>query len=136
VGKNGNIKTKLAIAKEAIWLLDQAQERRNPSNAEVDFRGRIKEIYLGLLAMEKIRARQRARLTNVKFGDVSSKLFYLRVNSRKRKKHWFLSMRKKQKRQKDISAKCSALSDQDSSQLGGGEGGTKLSFLRPSRPRD
>jgi hypothetical protein len=87
VGKNGNIKTKLAIAKEAIWLLDQAQERRNLSNAEVDLRGRIKEIYLGLIAMEKIRARQRARLTNVKFGDVSSKLFYLRANSRKRKKH-------------------------------------------------
>jgi hypothetical protein len=37
--------------------------------------------------MEKIRVRQRVRLTNVKFGDVSSKLFYLRANGRKRKKH-------------------------------------------------
>jgi hypothetical protein len=37
--------------------------------------------------MEKVRTHQRARLTNVKFGDVSSKLFYLRANGRKRKKH-------------------------------------------------
>jgi Zn-finger nucleic acid-binding protein len=82
-----NIKMKLAIAKETIWLPHQAQERRNLSNAEVDVCGRIKEIYLGRLAMEKIRARQRARLTNAKFGDVSSKLFYLSANGRKSKKH-------------------------------------------------
>jgi hypothetical protein len=53
----------------------------------VDFRLRLKEAYLGLLTMEMIRAHQRARLTNIKYGDVNSKLFYLRANGRKRKKH-------------------------------------------------
>jgi hypothetical protein len=37
--------------------------------------------------MEKVRAHQRARLTNVKYDDVSSKLFYLKANGRKREKH-------------------------------------------------
>jgi hypothetical protein len=49
----------------------------------VDFRLRLKEAYLGLLTMEMIRAHQRARLTNIKYGDVNSKLFYLRANGRK-----------------------------------------------------
>jgi hypothetical protein len=83
----GNIKNKLSIAKETIWLLDQAQERMSLSNDEVEFRRRIKYIYLGLLAIEKIKARQRAWLTNIKYGDVSSKLFFLRANGRKIKKH-------------------------------------------------
>jgi hypothetical protein len=55
----GNIKCKLSIAKETIWLLDQAQER-SLSNEEVEFQKRIKYIYLGLLAIEKIKAQQRA----------------------------------------------------------------------------
>jgi hypothetical protein len=73
----------LSIAKEMIWLLDQAQERRSLSNHEVEFRKRIKDIYLGLLEIEKIKAQQRAQLTNIKFGDVISKLFFLRANGRK-----------------------------------------------------
>jgi hypothetical protein len=82
-----------AVAKEAIWLLDQAQEHRSLSQAEVEFRARLKETYLGLLTMEKIRARQMARLTNITYGGVNSKLFYLRANGRKRKKHiWILQM--------------------------------------------
>jgi hypothetical protein len=53
----------------------------------VDFRTRLKETYLGLLTMKKIKARQRARLINIKYGDVISKLFHLRVNGRRCKKH-------------------------------------------------
>jgi hypothetical protein len=34
-----------------------------------------------------VRARQRARPINIKYGDANSKLFYLRANGRKRKKH-------------------------------------------------
>jgi hypothetical protein len=51
------MKSQLAIAKETIRLLDQTQERRSLSNTEMEFRGRIKDIYLRLLAMEKIIAR-------------------------------------------------------------------------------
>jgi hypothetical protein len=54
-GKNniGNIKKQLAIIKEVVWQLDKAQERRPLSTIEIDFRNRIKEVYLGLLALEK-----------------------------------------------------------------------------------
>jgi hypothetical protein len=81
----GNIKVQLAVVKEALWLLDQAQERRALSHLETDFRTRLKETYLGLLTIEQIKARQRARLTNIKYGDANTKLFF--ANGRKRKKH-------------------------------------------------
>jgi hypothetical protein len=32
-----------------------------------------------------MRAKQQARLSNIKHGDVNTKLFYLRANGRKRK---------------------------------------------------
>jgi hypothetical protein len=83
----GNIKMQLAIIGEVIWQLDQAQERRNLSQTEVAFRDRLKEIYLGLLALERVRTRQRSRMTNIKHDRANTKLFYLRANGRKRKKH-------------------------------------------------
>jgi hypothetical protein len=42
---------------------------------------------LDLLALERVRARQRSRLTNIKIDEANSKLFYLKANDRKRKKH-------------------------------------------------
>jgi hypothetical protein len=83
----GNIKNQFVVAKEAMWLFDQAQERRTLIQAEAIFKAGLKEVYLGLLAVEKIRAQQRVRMTNIKYGDANSKLFYLRANGRKRKKH-------------------------------------------------
>jgi hypothetical protein len=47
----------------------------------------MKDLYLGLLSLEKVRARQRSRLINIKHGDNNTKLFYLRANGRWRKKH-------------------------------------------------
>jgi hypothetical protein len=72
----------LVIIKEVIWQLNQAQERRKLSQSEVAFRDRLKEIYLGLLALERVRARQRSRMTTIKYGDANTKLF-----GRKRKNH-------------------------------------------------
>jgi hypothetical protein len=83
----GNIKTQLAVVKEVFWLLDQAQERRAISQEEIEFKAMLKEIYFGLLTVDKIRARQRSRLMNIKYGDVCTKLFFLRANGQKRKKH-------------------------------------------------
>jgi hypothetical protein len=82
----GNIKMQLAIIKEVIWKLDQAQERRNLSHSESFFRERLQEIYLDLLSLERVRARQRSRMTNIKHDGANTKLFYLRANGRKRKK--------------------------------------------------
>jgi hypothetical protein len=75
------------VAREVLWQLDTAQERRTLSTAETEFRVKIKDAYLGLLAIEKMRARQRSRLTNIKHGDSSTKYFFLRANERRRKKH-------------------------------------------------
>jgi hypothetical protein len=66
--------------------MDQAQERRCLSATEMAFKVKIKDTYLGLLAIEKMRARQRAGLTNIRFGDTSTKYFFLKANGRKRKK--------------------------------------------------
>jgi hypothetical protein len=74
----------LVIIKELIWQLNQAQERRKLSQSEVAFRDRLKEIYLGLLALERVRARQRSRMTTIKYGDANTNLF-----GRKRKKITF-----------------------------------------------
>jgi hypothetical protein len=82
-----NIKRQLALIKEVVWQLDQVQERRALTHSELGFWDRLKGIYLGLLAIEKVRARQRSWLTNIKHEDANSKLFYLRANGRKRKKH-------------------------------------------------
>jgi hypothetical protein len=49
-------------------------------------RARLKEVYLGLLALDRVRARQRLRLTSIKHDGANTKLFYLWANDRKRKK--------------------------------------------------
>lgn len=82
-----NIKMHIAIAKEIIWKFDVAEENRVLSMEEQDCRKRIKLKYQGLLAIDKIRAKQLARLTNIKTSHANTKLFYIRANVRKRKKH-------------------------------------------------
>jgi hypothetical protein len=60
---------------------------RSLTQSKAAFKARLKDTYLGLLTLERMRARQRSRLTNIKCGHANSKLFYLRANGRKRKKH-------------------------------------------------
>jgi hypothetical protein len=83
----GNVKLQLAVAKEVLWLFDQAQERRNLNQTETTFKAKLKATYLGMLVLDRMKAKQRSRLTNIKCADVNSKLFYLRANGRKRKKY-------------------------------------------------
>lgn len=83
----GNIKLQIAVAKETIWRFDVAEETRQLIPDEIEFRKRIKLKYQGLLVIEKIRAQQRSRLNNIKAADANTKLFYIRANGRKRKKH-------------------------------------------------
>jgi hypothetical protein len=82
----GNVKLQLAVTKEALWLFDQAQERRNLNQIETTFKAKLKDIYLGLLTLDRMKAIQRSRLTNIS-ADANSKLFYFCANGRKRKKH-------------------------------------------------
>lgn len=83
----GNIKMQLAIAKEIIWKLDVAEETRGLLPHENECRQRIKLKHQGLLAIEKVKAKQRSRLTNIKAAHGNTKLFYIRANARRRKKH-------------------------------------------------
>jgi hypothetical protein len=56
----GNVKLQLGIAKKALWLLDQAQESRGLSQVEANFKAKLKDIYLGLLALDRMKAKQRS----------------------------------------------------------------------------
>lgn len=81
----GHIRLQHAIANEVIFQLDVAQEERALTDEELLLKSTLKSRVLGLATLVKIRIRQRARLTWLKCGDVNSKFFHLKTNSRKRK---------------------------------------------------
>lgn len=83
----GDIRLQLAIANEVVFQLDVAQEDRVLSEEEQCLRKLLKSRVLGLAALERIRLRQRARITWLKHGDVNSKFFQIKANGRKRKNH-------------------------------------------------
>ncbi|KAM0914257.1 hypothetical protein ACQ4PT_011637 [Festuca glaucescens] len=83
----GDLRTQIATAKEIIWRLDQAEEARPLSDDERSLRSQLKSSYLGLLAIQKMKLRQRSRLTWIRLGDANSKLFHSRANGRRRKVH-------------------------------------------------
>ena len=47
----------------------------------------LKNMYLAMAAIEKLRARQRSRLKYLKAGDASSKIFFLSANGRRKKNY-------------------------------------------------
>jgi hypothetical protein len=83
----GILNQQIALAKEVIWQLDVAEESRTLSTEERHLRRRLKSSYLGLLSLQKIKLRQRARLTWIKTTDANNKLFHIRANGRRRKLH-------------------------------------------------
>lgn len=83
----GNIKLQIEIAKQVVQMLDVEQERHPLTMDEIEFRKRIKLKYQGLLAIDKIKAKQRSRITNIRCMDSNTKLFHLKANGRKRKKY-------------------------------------------------
>jgi hypothetical protein len=84
IGNNGIL---LCAAKQLIGVLDVVQDYRQLSPAEVQLKRDLKVKFLGLTAIEKLRARQRSRLLSVRAAEANTKLFYLQANSRRRKNH-------------------------------------------------
>lgn len=73
------------MAKEIIWRLDVAEEGRPLSEPERVLRRQLKASYLGLLAIQKVKMRQRSRLNWIRLGDATTKLFHARANGRRHK---------------------------------------------------
>lgn len=55
------------------------------SAQEIQLRKDLKTCYLEMTAIEKLRAKQRARLSHIKAPDAHSKLFFLYANGRRKK---------------------------------------------------
>ena len=81
----GNSKLLLCAARQLIAILDVVQEHRQLSSSESILRRDLKERYLGLIAVDKLRARQQSRLINIRACEANSKLFFLQANGIRRK---------------------------------------------------
>jgi hypothetical protein len=81
----GNNCLLLCAARMLIGILDVVQEFRQLSDQELSLKRDLKVRFLGMTAVEKLRAKQAARLAKVKAAEASSKLFYLQANGRRRK---------------------------------------------------
>lgn len=76
----GNINLLKCIADQIIMGLDQAQDSRDLTIAEIALRVFLKHKVLGLAAVQRIRIRQRSRLLWLRAGDAHSKLFFIKAN--------------------------------------------------------
>jgi len=84
-GLIGNNRLLLCAAGQLIGILDVVQEHRQLTDDEIRLRRDLKVRFLGLTAVEKLRAQQKSRLTHIRANESSSKLFFLYANGRRRK---------------------------------------------------
>lgn len=75
----------LAMAKEVISRLDEAQESRTLSSQESELCNSLKLRTLGLASLARTIARQRSRLLFLGEGDANTKFFHLQACHRARK---------------------------------------------------
>ncbi|KAM0837307.1 hypothetical protein ACQ4PT_061749 [Festuca glaucescens] len=75
----------LLMAQDTVMLLDAAQEERQLEPDELELRKALKSRILGLVVIERIRARQLARVNWIRVGDANTRFFHLKTNARRRK---------------------------------------------------
>jgi hypothetical protein len=63
----------LAIIQTVLTLLEKAQESRHLSGDKLEFRRSLKMKILGLVTVQKARARQHSRLVWMRLGDANTK---------------------------------------------------------------
>lgn len=73
--------------KEILLQLEAAHEQRMLTTLELDLHKQLKAHSMGLAAIEKIRIRQRSRLTYIHCGDANTKFFHIRASARRRKNY-------------------------------------------------
>ena len=113
-------KLHLHAALLVILRLDIAQETRVLSVGERELRARLKRRVVSLAAVERARKKQCARIANIKEGDANTKIFHLRVNSRRRKNH-IHRLKKNSGWTTDHQEKEEIIHDHFASSLGGGQ---------------
>lgn len=74
----------LCAASKLIAIFDSVQEHRQLSELEISLKRDLKARFLGMTAIEKLRAKQRSRLSFIRAGEANAKLFYLQANGRRR----------------------------------------------------
>jgi hypothetical protein len=74
-------------AQQLVLQLDQFQDERQLTAEEYQLRMDAKNKILAVAAVRKIRLRQCSRLTWIKVEDANTKLFHLRMNTRRRRNH-------------------------------------------------
>jgi hypothetical protein len=83
----GSIRLQLAVARELIFKLEQAQDYRALSTEEVQLRSELKFKCLGLASLARIIACQRSRITFLREGDANTNYFHLQACHRGRVNH-------------------------------------------------
>jgi hypothetical protein len=75
----------LHATQQLIAILDVVGDFRQLTELEINFKRDLKLRFLGLTAVEKLRARQASRLTHIRASEANSKLFFLYANGCRRK---------------------------------------------------
>lgn len=81
----GNVRLKLAVAREIILKFDKAQEDRTLTPHETWLHKSVKQSYLGYVSLERTMARQRARIATLRDGDANTTFFHQQSSYRGQK---------------------------------------------------